>query len=1034
VIDTCVEGTPAPDDSVRNGIDDDCDGSLDEDFVPSCGDGFVDTPEACDDGPANGTVGSCCTAACEVGCLNEPPHADAGLDRAVAVGEAVSLNGGGSSDDETPYNHLSYTWSIGSAPAGSRALLRFNHSILAEITPDLPGEYRVRLVVADGEGAASDPDEVSILAEIDPRFVFTRLATGSQLSEGSATGSTYRSSGEYNYLYAPSLEGTVVGATRSVGQYDYDSSLPSSSTSSWSYSVERVDETGVTRLKGTGDLLDGTNRTFQNLSLMSVASDGSVKFAGATSSPTTGYRHGLFETRDGHTAEILATPVPIQGEPTPVRYIWSGQTGDVVSGSNGSCASYVVRNGYTYCYSHQGLYRFSMGQLHRIVDTSYSIPGAATSFVGFGTAEATSSGDVAFVGYWYDADWVIKYGVFIARTDGSIERIAGTDDTASPFHNGYFYRARADGDRILFGGWGNGLYGIFEAVEGEVVPVVTNRNSPRWNWVDYVSFDAESGDLGFSAGATIFWSDNGRVREVARYGATIDGITYESVYPDGEFLDGRSLVFRGTDMLASSYTRDASTGDYSYSYSYSLDLLLARFDSDRDGLGDDVDNCPLRPNADQLDGDGDSIGDDCEDTDLDDVQDTDDNCTFLPNASQAGADGDHLGDACDVCPAVADPGQADSDADGAGDACDSDSDNDGYPDGADNCPLLANDQTDLDADLLGDLCDSDIDGDGIENNVDGRIEGSSYVEESTVASVSFSDQNLGGRTFGRIADTGLLDVHVSDAPDPDGGVLVAAPVGQGQATIEQCDFTGHDARVLLDQGTVVEISCGSIHVEPLINLARILLDDDVVISVPQHSTAAVQDRGTEAFTVENAPGSMLPLEMTLGGGVTVTIPAASAGVVTSPEPGQYAIENHEDSLQPLTVERDGVVEEVEPGGSFTTQYSFTGFFQPVDNLPTINSAKAGSAIPVKFSLDGDHGLGILARGSPFVQLMVCNSLAPVDAVESVVAVSANGLSYDPVSDQYVYVWKTERTWRDCYKLTLRLADGQEHSAMFKFVK
>jgi hypothetical protein len=39
-----------------------------------------------------------------------------------------------------------------------------------------------------------------------------------------------------------------------------------------------------------------------------------------------------------------------------------------------------------------------------------------------------------------------------------------------------------------------------------------------------------------------------------------------------------------------------------------------------------------------------------------------------------------------------------------------------------------------------------------------------------------------------------------------------------------------------------------------------------------------------------------------------------------------------------------------------------------------------------------------------------------------------------VSDQYVYVWKTERTWRDCYKLTLRLADGQEHSAMFKFVK
>jgi Tol biopolymer transport system component len=31
-------------------------------------------------------------------------------------------------------------------------------------------------------------------------------------------------------------------------------------------------------------------------------------------------------------------------------------------------------------------------------------------------------------------------------------------------------------------------------------------------------------------------------------------------------------------------------------------------------------------------------------------------------------------------------------------------------------------------------------------------------------------------------------------------------------------------------------------------------------------------------------------------------------------------------------------------------YQFAGFFAPVDNLPTINSAKAGSAIPVKFSL------------------------------------------------------------------------------------
>src|SRR4029077_15737831 len=35
-----------------------------------------------------------------------------------------------------------------------------------------------------------------------------------------------------------------------------------------------------------------------------------------------------------------------------------------------------------------------------------------------------------------------------------------------------------------------------------------------------------------------------------------------------------------------------------------------------------------------------------------------------------------------------------------------------------------------------------------------------------------------------------------------------------------------------------------------------------------------------------------------------------------------------------------------------TPYSFTGFFPPVNNQPTLNVLKAGSAVPVKFSLNG----------------------------------------------------------------------------------
>ncbi len=45
-------------------------------------------------------------------------------------------------------------------------------------------------------------------------------------------------------------------------------------------------------------------------------------------------------------------------------------------------------------------------------------------------------------------------------------------------------------------------------------------------------------------------------------------------------------------------------------------------------------------------------------------------------------------------------------------------------------------------------------------------------------------------------------------------------------------------------------------------------------------------------------------------------------------------------------------------------WPFTGFSSPVDNLPTVNKANAGQAIPIKFSLGGDRGLDIFKPGCP----------------------------------------------------------------------
>ncbi len=161
-------------------------------------------------------------------------------------------------------------------------------------------------------------------------------------------------------------------------------------------------------------------------------------------------------------------------------------------------------------------------------------------------------------------------------------------------------------------------------------------------------------------------------------------------------------------------------------------------DDDNDGIPDVIDNCPLTNNPDQADSDNDGIGDVCEDPNDDDgdgILDTDDNCSTVANPNQEDSDNDGIGDACDDdddndgvsnnidnCVTMYNPNQEDIDNDGIGDVCDSDDDGDGILDVNDNCSMIANtNQEDSDENGIGDACDStagDIDGDGITDDID----------------------------------------------------------------------------------------------------------------------------------------------------------------------------------------------------------------------------------------------------------------------------------------------------------------------------
>ena len=119
------------------------------------------------------------------------------------------------------------------------------------------------------------------------------------------------------------------------------------------------------------------------------------------------------------------------------------------------------------------------------------------------------------------------------------------------------------------------------------------------------------------------------------------------------------------------------------------------------------------------------------------------------------------------------------------------------------------------------------------------------------------------------------------------------------------------------------------------------------------------------------------------------------------------------------------------------QYTFAGFFAPVDNLPIVNSAKAAQAIPVKWRLTDFAGAGVSDPGN-FIGLtsyvVGCGDWTGLvsDAVPEVAA-GSSGLQY--LGDgNWQFNWKTPKDYANqCRIARVTLKDGtfKEFNVKFK---
>ncbi len=83
--------------------------------------------------------------------------------------------------------------------------------------------------------------------------------------------------------------------------------------------------------------------------------------------------------------------------------------------------------------------------------------------------------------------------------------------------------------------------------------------------------------------------------------------------------------------------------------------------------------------------------------------------------------------------------------------------------------------------------------------------------------------------------------------------------------------------------------------------------------------------------------------------------------------------------------------------------------------------------------DREKGLAIFAPGFPVSSQIQCDASEPGVVIEETVNTGGSSLSYNATTDQYSYIWKTDKGWKGTRRmLIVRFNDSSQHLAKFRF--